>query len=242
MNAEKTFDRVFTTTRWSVVFTAGQRDLAQADEALEKLCQDYWHPVYVYLRHSGLVPDDAKDVTQAFFARVLSKNDLRGVDRSKGKFRCFLLAMLRHFLANHRRDARALKRGGGLRFVSIDAESVDELELSPAAIDRSAEKCFDRQWAATLLDQVLTALQAEYVAAGKGELFEQLRVFLTGQKNTASHAQLASSLDTTEAALKMTISRMRKRYGELLRSEIARTVTSPEEVADELRALFAALA
>jgi len=241
MNAASTFDRVFTTTHWSVVFTASRRESERADEALEKLCRGYWYPIYVFLRRSGLMTHDAEDVTQAFFERVLSKDYLRAVDRSKGKFRSFRLAMLRHFLANHRRDARAQKRGGGLDFICIDSETVDELELSPAAIDGSAEKSFDRQWAMTLLEQVVATLQREFQAAGKAELFESLKIFLTGGKGVVAYAQLAQSLNMTEAALKMTISRMRKRYGELLRTEIARTVSTPEEVEEELRALFAAL-
>lgn len=241
MNFAGTLDRVFTTTHWSVVFTAARRESERADEALEKLCHDYWQPVYIFLRRDGLMAHDAEDVTQAFFERVLSKDYLRGVDRSKGKFRCFLLAMLRHFLANHRRDARTQKRGGGLQFVCIDSESVDELELSPAAVDSSAERSFDRQWAMTLLDQVLAALREEYHAAGKAELFAKLKVFLPGEKHGVRYAELAASLNSTEAALKMSISRMRKRYGELLRAEIARTVSTPDEVEEELRALFAAL-
>jgi len=241
MNAASAFDRVFTTTHWSVVFTAGRREAEHAAEALEKLCRGYWRPVYVFLRRSGLMAHDAEDVAQAFFERVLSRDYLRGVDPNKGKFRCFLLAMLRHFLANHRRDARAQKRGGKLEFVCIDSETVDELELSPAAFYASAEQSFDRQWAMALLEQVVAALQAEYEAAGKAGLFDRLRIFLTGERGDVRYADLAQSLNTTEAALKMTISRLRKRYGELLRLEIARTVSSPEEADEELRALFAAL-
>jgi DNA-directed RNA polymerase specialized sigma24 family protein len=242
MNPASTFDRVFTTTRWSIVFTAGRRESDQADEALEQLCRRYWYPVYIFIRRSGLMVHDAEDLTQAFFQRVLSKNYLSAVDRTKGRFRNFLLAMVRHFLANHWRDAKAQKRGGGQQFVCIDSESVDELEFSPAAVDVSAEKSFDRQWAMTLLEQVISTLRSEYHLLGKAELFETLKSFLAGGKGNPSYAELAAAHNTTEAALKMAVSRLRKRYGELLRAEIVRTVSSPEEVEDELRALFAALA
>jgi RNA polymerase sigma factor (sigma-70 family) len=224
-----------------MVIAAGRRESQQADEALEKLCRGYWYPIYVFLRRSGWMAHDAEDLTQAFFERVLKKDYLRAVDRTKGRFRSFLLAMLRHFLANHRRDARAQKRGGLIRFVCLEDESVDEIDLRPASVDATAEQSFERQWAMTLLEQVIARLQAEYQDAGKAALFDELKVFLTGDKGTGSYAELAVKLDTTEAALKMTVSRMRRRYGELLRAEIARTVSTPEEVEDELRALFAAL-
>lgn len=241
MNAAIAMDPVFTTTRWSVVIHASQRESQHADEALERLCRGYWYPIYVFLRRSGWMAHDAEDLTQAFFERVLSKDYLRAVDRTKGKFRSFLLAMLRHFLANHRRDARAQKRGGAFQFVGLEDESVDEVDLCPAGADATPEKSFDRQWALTLLDQVVSRLRKEYYDSGKGESFDVLKVFLTGDKATVGYAELAAQLNTTEAALKMSVSRMRRRYGELLRAELARTVSTPDEVEDELRALFAAL-
>jgi RNA polymerase sigma-70 factor (ECF subfamily) len=241
MNAAGTFERVFTTTHWSMVIAAGRRESQQADQALEKLCRGYWYPIYVFLRRSGWMAHDAEDLTQAFFERVLRKDYLRAVDRTKGKFRSFLLAMLRHFLANHRRDARAQKRGGHVQFVCLEDESVDEKDLCPAGADAAAEQSFDRQWAVSLLEQVVARLQEEYQDAGKGSLFDELKIFLTGDKGAGTYAELAAQLNTTEAALKMTISRMRRRYGELLRAEIARTVSTPEETEEELRALFAAL-
>lgn len=234
-------DPVFTTTRWSVVIHASQRESQHADEALERLCRGYWYPIYVFLRRSGWMVHDAEDLTQAFFERVLSKDYLRAVDRTKGKFRTFLLAMLRHFLANHRRDARAQKRGGAFRFVDLEDESVDEADLNHAGATTTPEQSFDRQWALTLLNQVVGRLRKEYHDSGKGELFNVLKVFLTGDKATMGYAELAAQLNTTEAALKMSASRMRRRYSELLRAEIARTVSAPDEVEDELRALFAAL-
>ena len=240
MNAAGTLDRVFTTTHWSVVISAGRRECQQADEALEKLCRGYWYPIYVFLRRSGCMAHDAEDLTHAFFERVLQKDYLRAVDRTKGKFRCFLLAMLRHFVANHRRDARAQKRGGGIQLVCLDDESVDEIDLC-AANDATAEQSFDRQWAMTLLEQVVTRRREEYQATGKAAVFDELKVFLSGDNQAGRYAYLAVKLNTTEAALKMAVSRLRQRYGQLLRAEIARTVSTPDEVEDELRALFAAV-
>ncbi len=241
MNAASPFERVFCTTHWSVVLSAGRRESQQADEALETLCRGYWYPIFVFLRRSGWMEHDAEDLTQAFFERVLKKDYLRAVDRTKGRFRSFLLAMLRHFLANHRRDARAQKRGGGLELVRLDDESIDEIQLRPAHGNDTAEQSFDRQWAMTLLEQVVTRLRQEYQATGKAALFDELKVFLTGDQEAGNYAPLAVKLGTTEAALKMAVSRMRRRYAELLRAEIARTVSTPDEAEDELRALFAAL-
>ena len=241
MTAAGALDRVFTTTHWSVVIRASQPESERDDEALEKLCRGYWCPIYAFLRRIGWTAHDAEDLTQAFFERVLRKDYLRAVDRSKGKFRCFLLAMLRHFLANYRRDARAQKRGGDVQFICLDDESLDEIDLCPAGGEASAEQSFDRQWAVTLLEHVITALEEEYHAAGKAALFGELKVFITLERGVESYASLAVKLNTTEPALKMAVSRLRRRYGELLRAEIARTVSSPEDVEDELRALFAAL-
>jgi RNA polymerase sigma-70 factor (ECF subfamily) len=224
-----------------VVAAMGQHASQPADEALERLCRTYWYPIYVFLRRSGWTAHDAEDLTQAFFERVLQKDYLRAVDRTKGRFRSFLLAMLRHFLANHRRDARTAKRGGRVQFVHIDDESVSERDLHSTMTGATPEQCFERQWAITLLEQVVAQLHEEYHRAGKSGWFGAMKVFLTGDKAAQGYAALAAQLGTTEAALKMSISRMRRRYGELLRAEIARTVTTPEEVNEELRALFAAL-
>jgi RNA polymerase sigma-70 factor (ECF subfamily) len=224
-----------------MVMAASQHESQQVDAALEKLCRSYWYPIYVFLRRSGWMTHDAEDLTQAFFERVLQKDYLRGVDRTKGKFRSFLLAMLRHFLANHRRDARAQKRGGRAQFVLLEDEMADEQHLRSAFADATAEQSFDRQWAMTLLEKVLAQLQEEYQSTKKAALFDQLKFFLTGEKRVRSYAELAVKLNSTEAALQMAVSRMRRRYGELLRAEIASTVSTPEEAEDELRALFAAL-
>ena len=233
--------QVFTTTHWSVVSAAGRPDSPQAAQALEKLCSTYWYPLYAFIRRKGYEAHDAQDLTQSFFARLLEKDFLSGVDRTKGKFRSFLLAALEHFLANEWRDAHAQKRGGKVTFISLDDESPEQQYLQLAASGLSAQQLFEQQWAMALLDQVLARLRTEFAAAGKGVLFEQLKIFLTGEKRPVSYAELAVELQSKEAALKMAVSRMRQRYGELLRAEIANTVSSPDEVEGELRALFAAL-
>lgn len=233
--------RVFTTTHWSVVLAASHRDSPEADEALAALCRTYWSPLYAFTRRRGYDENQAKDMTQEFFARLLQKNYLRAVDRRKGKFRSFLLAALEHFLANEWRNARALKRGGGVAVISIDDDLAEQQYLQVPSTGLSPDQVFVRQWAMTLLEKVLDQLRQEFVLAGKEAQFEQIKVFLTGEKRPISYAELAMKLQMTEAALKMAVSRMRQRYRELLHTEITNTVSSPEEVEEELRALFAAL-
>jgi RNA polymerase sigma-70 factor (ECF subfamily) len=241
MTPDPAMSPVFATTHWSVVLAAGQQQTGNVDEALERLCRTYWYPLYAFARRSGYAQHDAEDLTQAFFERLLEKHYLHAVDRSKGKFRSFLLATFQHFTANHRRDANAQKRGGGCSFISLNDESAEQQYLRSAPSDLSAEKFFARQWAMTLLDQVITRLRGEFIAAGKEELFGELKVFLTGDTRTMGYAELGLKLGTTEAALKMTVSRMRQRYAELLRAEIADTISGTDEVDEELHALFAAL-
>jgi RNA polymerase sigma factor (sigma-70 family) len=241
MNATAGMPSVFATTHWSVVLRAGGENAPQADEALEKLCRTYWYPLYVFIRRSGSSQHDAEDLTQEFFARVLEKRSLGAVDRSKGKFRSFLLAAFQHFASNYRRDARAQKRGGTCTFISLNDESAEQQYLHSAPAGLPPDKLFEQQWAITLLEQSLKKLQEEWIGAGKDGQFEQLKIFLVGEKRCASYAELAPKLNSTEAALKMAVSRLRRRYGELLRAEIANTVNTSEEVEDELRALFAAV-
>ena len=233
--------RSFVTTHWSVVLAAGQGASAGADVALEKLCRAYWWPLYAFVRRRGYEAHDAQDLTQEFFARLLARDSLRAVDRRKGKFRSFLLAALEHFLANEWRRAQTQKRGGKFSFVSIDDDSAEQPFLQVAASYLSPEQLFEQQWAITLLEQAVAKLREEFLTAGKQTLFDELKVFLTGEKHAISYAELATKLGMTEAALKMAVSRMRQRYGELLRAEIANTVSDPAKVEDELRALFAAL-
>lgn len=233
--------RAFVTTHWSVIHTAGQGSSLEADAALERLCRTYWWPLYAFVRRRGHEPHDAQDLTQEFFARLLAKDFLRAVDRSKGKFRSFLLAALEHFLANEWRRSRTQKRGGGAGFISLDDTSTENRYLQVPSSALSPEQVFEQQWAMTLLDQAVSRLQGEFGSAGKEALFNEIKIFLTGDKLAGGYAELASKLRTTEAALKMAVSRMRKRYVELLREEIANTVSSPKEVEEELRALYATL-
>jgi RNA polymerase sigma-70 factor (ECF subfamily) len=230
----------FVTTHWSVVLSAKEGLTEEADAALEQLCRAYWWPLYAFIRRRGYGAHDAQDLTQEFFARLLSKDFLRTVDRAKGRFRSFLLAALEHFLANEWRNAHTQKRGGEFAFVSTDADAEQHYLQLPAS-GLSPEQLFEQQWAMTLLNQTVLRLQEEFVTAGKKTQFEQIKIFLTGEKQAASYAELAVKLAMTEAALKMAVSRMRQRYGELLRREIANTVSGPEEIEEELRALFTAL-
>ena len=230
----------FNTTHWSVILAAGAGEDRGSSAALEKLCQTYWYPLYAFVRRRGYEAHEAQDLTQEFFARLLEKNFLQAVDRRKGKFRSFMLAALEHFLANEWRRSQTQKRGGKAVIVSLDADPENQYQLT-ASSSLSPEQLFDQQWATKLLDQVLARLRDEFVASGKSEMFEHLKVYLTGEKGTQSYAELAKALQTTEAAIKMAVSRMRQRYGHLLRTEIANTVSCPEEVDEELRGLLAAL-
>jgi RNA polymerase sigma-70 factor (ECF subfamily) len=226
--------RQFVTTHWSVVVRAGGKSAA----ALEKLCQTYWYPLYAYVRRQGHSPEDAQDLTQEFFAKLIAKHYLGDVDRSKGKFRSFLLASLKHFLANEWDKAHAQKRGGGQTIVSLDAETRYKLE---PADNISADKIFERRWALTLLDEVLKRVREEYAADGKTKLFDQLKVTLTGERSTIPYAELGAQLGMSGGAVKVAVHRLRQRYRDALRDEIAETVAGPEEVEEELRQLFAAL-
>lgn len=239
--ASRVANAQFTTTHWSVVLAAGQTETSESATALEALCRSYWYPLYAYVRRRGHEPADAQDLTQEFFARLLSKEYLRAVDRRKGKFRSFLLAALEHFLANEWRRSKAQRRGGQFRFISLDEASAEDQYRQVPVSNQSPEQFFEQQWAITLLEHAVAKLRDEFVAGGKEALFNELKVFLTGEKRSVSYAELAEKLKTTEAALKMAVTRMRQRYGELLREEISNTVAGPAEVEEELRALFAAL-
>jgi RNA polymerase sigma-70 factor (ECF subfamily) len=233
----------FALTRWSVVLAAAQQsDSTHARDSLEKLCQTYWPAIYAFVRREGHSPHDAQDLTQEFFARLLEKNYLADVDRRKGRFRSFLLASLKHFLANEWDKAQTQKRDGGKTFVPIDAQSAETKFGIDPADPRSAEKIFDRQWAVTLLEQVLQRLREEFESEGKEELFDQLKLTLTESSRTVSYAEIGARLGMSEGAVKVAVHRLRQRYRDLIRAEIAETVSSGAEVEEELRSLFAALA
>jgi RNA polymerase sigma-70 factor (ECF subfamily) len=220
-----------------MVLTARQGESPQAARALEELCRTYWYPLYAYVRRRGYDAHEAEDLTQEFFARLLAKNYLADVHREKGKFRSFLLASLKHFLANEWDRALAKKRGGGHTIISLDAETRYRQEPKD---ELSADKLLDRQWAIALLDQVLARLGTEYTDAGKSEVFEQLKDSLTGARDSIPYAAIAAKLGTTEGAVKVAVHRLRQRYRKLLREEIAHTVASPAEIDEEIRHLFAA--
>lgn len=225
-----------------MVLTAGHGSSPQAGRALEELCRAYWYPLYAYVRRRGHTPQEAEDLTQEFFARLLAKNYLADVDREKGKFRSFLLASLKHFLANEWDRARAAKRGGGQPHLSLDTQTAETRYRSEPADGLTPEKLLERQWALALLDHVLARLQAEFVTDGKEKQFDELKVWLTEGKGASSYAAVAATLGTTEGAAKVAVHRLRRRYRELLREEISHTVATPEEIDEEIRHLFAAFA
>jgi DNA-directed RNA polymerase specialized sigma24 family protein len=230
----------FELTHWSVVLAA-RGDSGDARAALEELCATYWPPIYAFVRRQGYSPPDAQDLTQEFFARLLQKNYLGVVERAKGRFRSFLLAALKHFLANEWDKAKAQKRGGGQVVLSIDAASAEtSYKLEPVE-QETPDKSFDRRWALTLLQRVVSQLRAEYVGTSRGEQFDDLKFALTGESRAVAYHVLAERLGTSEGAVKVAVHRLRQRYRELLRAEIAQTVTGSEDVEEELRALFAAL-
>src|SRR5262245_18159087 len=231
----------FATTHWSVVLEAGESHSPKASDALARLCQTYWYPLYAYVRRKGHDVHDAQDLTQEFFARLLARNYLNVADRNKGKFRSFLLGALEHFLAREWTKARAQKRGGGKAVFSLDEMDAENRYLLEPADQLTADKIFDRRWATTLLDQAMTRLREECAASGKADLFEKTQNHLSGEKGEASYADVAAALNMTEGALKVAVHRLRQRYGELVRAEIAQTVAKPEDLEEELRYLFAVL-
>ena len=238
----ETMDRysAFAPTRWTIVQHAADAQSAETDAALENLCQTYWPPLYYYVRRRGYNVNDAQDLTQAFFQRLLEKRYLAAVDRRKGKFRSFLLATLEHFLANEWRNSRAQKRGGHVNFISY--EFLIEGGGEETALDVSqAEKMFEREWATTLLNRVLARLESDFAENGRLALFTDIKSVIAGKSPEISYAQIAANHKMTEAAVKMAVHRLRKRYGELLLEEVSNTVSSPADVDDEMRALYAAL-
>jgi RNA polymerase sigma factor (sigma-70 family) len=232
----------FTTTHWSVVLMAGRGPEPAADAALERLCRTYWYPLYAYVRRRGHGPEDAQDLTQEFFARLLERNYLGDVGPEKGKFRSFLLAALNHFLANEYDRAKALKRGGGQAPISLDAETAEGMFVLEPASDLTPEKIYEKRWAATLLDQAFSRLREEYTRAGKEDLFSELKAFLTEGAASGDYAPVAVRLRIAAGAVAVAVHRLRQRYRELVRSEVADTVANPTEMEAEMRYLFAVLA
>jgi len=231
---------VFATTQWSVVLAA-QGQSPGANEALEKLCRTYWWPLYGFVRRNGYTPEEAQDLTQGFFALLLERRDLEVVRREKGRLRSYLLVSLKNFLAKARRRELAVKRGEGQALVPLDELLARErADLEPADT-LSADRIYERRWALTLLEQVLARLENEYRAAGNAELFDYLKEFLSDEPGRRSQAEVATALGTTENAVKQAFHRLRQRYRQLLRDEIAQTVAVLGDVEDELRHFISVL-
>ena len=227
----------FPQTRWSLIAAAKTDQSLVAETALKELCEQYWFPIYVYVRSRGHSVADAEDLTQGFFERILKRQDFATADPDKGRLRSFLLKSLKHYMADEWDKATALKRGGGCTVISIDEEAEDRYKLEPQD-DVSPDKLFDKRWALTVLDNVLDQLRNTYTKSGKGELFDRLKCFLAWNSGEGSHAEAAKELGMAENAVRIAIFRMRKRYAETLRALIADTVTSDEEVTEELNYLM----
>ena len=232
---------VFVTTHWSVVLTAGGSDTTGARDALAKLCQTYWYPLYAYVRRRNFSPPDAEDLTQEFFARFLEHHWVGNADREKGRFRTFLLSAMNHFLANEWDKARAQKRGGGAPLLPLQFDTAETRYVREPADNVTPEQHFERRWAMTLLETVVNRLQSEYERDGKAELFAALNPCLVGDRTSQPYETLAKKLGVSEGAVKSAVHRLRQRYRQLLRDEIAHTVAAPGEVEEELRHLIAVL-
>jgi RNA polymerase sigma-70 factor (ECF subfamily) len=227
----------FTTTHWTVVRQA-IGDSPQAAAALETLARAYWYPLYAYVRRSGNSPHDAQDLTQAFFARLLERGYIQLADRNQGRFRTFLLSSLKNFLINEWKRENRERRGGGQEIFSLDDETAETRFAAEPFVEQPPDSLYDRGWAATLLDRALASLRSEFEQSGKLDLFERLKVFVWGDKCALSYSEMAVQLNTTDGAVKTSVCRLRQRYGELLRAEVAQTVSTPDEVNDELRYLI----
>ncbi len=226
------------TTHWSAVIRAGDKDSPEAREALAELCQTYWYPLYAFIRRQGCSPHDAEDLTQEFFARLIEKDFVADARREKGRFRTFLLTALKRFLANEWDRQHAQKRGGFQRLVSIDQDLAESRFSVEPAHGLQPDLLFERQWALALLERVLARLREEYGAADRAKLFEHLRSCLTGEESALPYAEIAARLNLSEAAVKMAAQRLRARYREILRNEIGKTVSSSDEIQEEIRHLF----
>lgn len=230
----------FATTRWTLVRAAGWKESPQVDAALESLCSAYWFPLYAYVRRHGFTKEDAEDLTQAFFAKLLARRDFAELRQENGRFRAFLLAALKNFLANERDRAGRLKRGGAITHLSMDWQSADtQFQISDSG-KPSPDEAYDREWAVALLERVIQKLREECVAEGREERFDQLKDFLTTGRGDISHAERAKEIGMEESALRVAVHRLRKRYRELLRREVGDTLADPAMVEEELAVLLGA--
>jgi RNA polymerase sigma factor (sigma-70 family) len=238
----KTGHGIFATTHWTAVLAAGHAGTPQSDQALEELCRTYWYPLYAYVRRHGRSREDAEDLTQGFFARLLEKNFLEGISNDKGRFRSFLLVALKRYLANEWDRANAQKRGGGLTPLSLDWQDAETRYQVAPADNLSPDKLYDRAWAIVVLERVITRLRDENGADGKAGLYDRLKSFLTVGNGEIPYAQAAADLQMTEGAVRVAVHRLRRRYRELLREEIGQTLANPAQAREEMQALFSALA
>jgi RNA polymerase sigma-70 factor (ECF subfamily) len=230
----------FTTTHWSVVLAAGDTSAPHGNRALEKICEAYWYPLYAFIRRQQYSPQDAQDLTQEFFAWLLESKHLRLADPDRGRFRSFLLVRLKHFLCDQQKKARAQKRGGGQKLLSLDLELAEKQYRLEPVIDQ--EKIFDRCWALALMESTVARLRQEYLEAGRTELFDGLKRFQPGAEvEPCSYAETSKRLGLSESAIKSAIWRLRQRHRELLREEIGRTVSSPAGIDEEIRYLLGVL-
>jgi DNA-directed RNA polymerase specialized sigma24 family protein len=230
----------FATTHWSVVLDA-QGESPAAHEALENLCRTYWRPIYVFVRRQGTNPEEAKDITQGFFALILERKDFQSVRQEKGRLRSFLLTSLKHFMANERRDAATIKRGGGQALIPLDGIGLNDSGEFDRSDMLSADLLYDRRWAFTVLDRVFARLREESRGSASAPLLERLNTLLSDEPDRPSQAEIAREFGMTENAVKQAFHRLRQRYQQLLREEVAHTVATPAEIEDELRHLIAAL-
>ena len=230
--------KTFETTRGSPVPGAGTELTPRGREALATLCELYWYPLYAYLRRRNHSAEDAQDLTQGFFARLLEKHALNTVDRTRGRFRSFLLASLDHYVSNERDRDRAQKRGGGTPPISLDGTTAEDRYRREPPDPWTPEKIFDRNWALTLLGRVLARLRTDLHSEGKGELFDHLKVYLAGEQGALSYHELGTALGMSEGAVKVAVHRLRRRYRDLLYDEIAQTVSTQEEIDLELQYLM----
>jgi len=234
-------DPRFQTTRWSLVLTARDDARVDSEQALAELCQGYWQPLYAYVRRQGYGVEEARDLTQGYFLRLLEKRFLDDVEPEAGRFRAFLLVSLKHFLSSERERERALKRGGGKSTISLDAEAAERRYRLEPVDHLTPEKVFERRWAQTVVDRALARLRELFEIDGKLREFELLRPHLIGDAERGSYREMADELNMSEGTVRVTVYRVRRRYGSLLREEVAQTVADPQEVDRELRDLLLAL-
>ena len=228
----------FQTTQWSEVLAAGRGSETQARAALETLCEAYWYPLYAYVRRQGNDPDESRDLTQAFFTHLLDTDMLQVADPNRGRFRSFLLTSLKNYLSHERDKEAALKRGGGVPMISLDAADAESrYDLEPVG-DSPPDVLFERRWALTLMERAMTVLEAESSAGGSPERFEYLKRYLAGSPDQVPYSEAAEALGVSEGAFRVAVHRTRQRFGELLRQEISNTVATGSEVDEELKHLL----